>query len=100
MLMASAELRSRLPIPKNSALGKVLDKHVKGVAFFDAGQVSGNGLTNGLLGRSALGASVGLGLRLNVPMLGLIRLDYGLPMVSTVMGKFTPRFTVGFGDRF
>ncbi|HEY9786802.1 MAG TPA: BamA/TamA family outer membrane protein, partial [Candidatus Obscuribacterales bacterium] len=71
-----------------------------GVAFFDVGQVSGNSLTNSLLSRSGLGAAVGVGLRVNFPMLGLIRLDYGLPLVSSILGKWTPRFTVGFGDRF
>jgi outer membrane protein insertion porin family len=102
MLMATAEVRSHLPFLKNtdSKVLKAIDKHVKGVAFFDVGQVSGNSLTNSLFSRGQMGASVGLGLRLNLPMIGLIRLDYGLPLVSTLLGKTTPRFTVGFGERF
>ncbi|MCC7528394.1 MAG: BamA/TamA family outer membrane protein [Candidatus Melainabacteria bacterium] len=100
MLMATAELRSRLPMPRNSKVGKVLDKHVKLTAFCDAGKVMGNSLTNNLYGRSMLGASVGVGLRVNIPMLGLVRFEYGMPLVSSILGDFTPRINVGFGDRF
>lgn len=101
MLMATAELRSRLPLPgKSSKIVKTIDKHVKATAFFDAGHVMGNGLTNNLYSRSNFGASVGVGLRVNVPMLGLIRFEYGLPLVSSILGNMTPRLTVGFGDRF
>jgi hypothetical protein len=35
-----------------------------------------------------------------VPMLGLVRLDYGFPLISTALGRMTPRFTLGFGDKF
>ncbi|PZM81371.1 MAG: hypothetical protein DKT66_19345 [Candidatus Melainabacteria bacterium] len=100
MLMATAELRSRIPLPRNSKVSKVIDKHVKATAFFDAGHVMGNGLTNNLFSRSSLGASVGIGLRVNIPMLGLVRFEYGMPLVSSILGNFTPRMTVGFGDRF
>jgi outer membrane protein insertion porin family len=102
MLMATAELRTRLPFLHNSdnKFAKTLDKHLKGVVFFDAGQVSGNTLTNSLLSRGGLGASTGLGIRINVPMLGLIRVDYGMPLVTTLLGRMTPRVTIGFGDKF
>lgn len=100
MLMATAEVRSRLPLPRNSKVAKVIDKHVKLTAFCDAGKVMGNGLTNNLYGRSMLGASVGIGLRVNIPMLGLVRFEYGMPLVSSILGDFTPRINVGFGDRF
>ncbi|PWT95321.1 MAG: hypothetical protein C5B53_11545 [Candidatus Melainabacteria bacterium] len=102
MLMATAELRTRLPFLHNSdnKIAKAVDKHLKGVIFFDAGQVAGNNLTNSLLSRNSLGASTGIGVRINVPMIGLIRIDYGLPLVSSLMGHMMPRVTIGFGDRF
>lgn len=102
MLMATAEVRSALPlVPKDSGIGKIIDKHVQAAAFCDVGQVSGNGFSNSLLSRSNVGASVGLGLRVKVPMVGLIRLDYGLPLIQSVMNRgFMPRFTVGFGEKF
>lgn len=101
MLMATAEVRHALPFTGNSKIGQMVNKHVQAAAFFDVGQVTGNGLSNGLLARSNVGASVGLGLRLKVPMVGLVRLDYGLPLISSVLNRgFVPRFTVGFGEKF
>lgn len=107
MLMASAEFRMPLPIPKGSPSSKAgaivngIHKNVRLVAFADAGGVGGNGLYNSLYSRGNLGASIGLGLRMKVPYLGLIRLDYGLPLVAPVLGGgLKPRFTVGFGDKF
>src|SRR5262249_2927813 len=100
MLMATAEVRRHLPFIPDTKMGKMIDDHVKTATFFDVGQVSGNGLTNGLFGRANMGASVGVGLRVKVPMLGLIRLDYGFPLISTQLGHFAPRFTIGFGEKF
>lgn len=101
LLMATAEVRSKIPfLPKDSGITKFVDKHVKLAMFADAGSVGGNRLSNNLLSRSPLGASVGVGLRIKVPMLGLMRLDYGIPLINSVLGGMTPRFTVGFGDKF
>lgn len=102
LLMASAEVRRRVPGlgRMDNKVAKVIDKHVKLDSFFDAGQVGGNGITNSLLSRNTVGASVGFGMRINLPMLGTIRLDYGFPILSSVMGGMTPRFTFGFGERF
>jgi outer membrane protein insertion porin family len=106
MLMGSVELRRHLPLPKgdkHSVSGHMLgwvDKNVRWDAFFDYGGVTGNSLINNMYSQNMWGASVGLGLRVNVPMLGMIRLDYGCPLLSTATGHFIPRFTVGFGDKF
>ncbi len=102
MLMTTAEVRTRLPFLHGSTnkVAKMVDQHFKAVFFFDAGQVNGNSLTNTLLSRSMLGASVGVGIRVKVPMLGMIRLDYGFPLISSVLGGYTPRLTVGFGEKF
>jgi outer membrane protein assembly factor BamA len=102
LLMGTAEIRGHFPFLKNSdnkAL-KTIDKHLKWDTFFDAGQVSGNGLTNSLFSRSTLGAAFGFGVRVNVPMLGTIRLDYGFPLIASLLGHNIPRFTVGFGEKF
>jgi outer membrane protein assembly factor BamA len=81
-------------------VAKMVDQHFKAVFFFDAGQVNGNSVTNSLLSRSMLGASVGVGVRIKVPMIGMVRLDYGFPLISSVLGGYTPRLTVGFGEKF
>jgi len=106
MLMATAEYRFKLPMPRSNGstvynyVASKVNKHVKGAMFMDAGAVSGNSMVNNFFQRGTIGASVGVGLRLNLPMLGVIRLDYGFPLLSTALGKMTPRFTVGFGEKF
>jgi outer membrane protein insertion porin family len=102
LLMASVEVRKHIPglAHSDNKIAKMVDRHVKLDSFFDAGQIGGNGITNSLLSRSNAGASFGFGIRLNMPMLGVIRLDYGFPILSSVMGGMTPRFTFGFGERF
>ena len=107
MLMASAEFRMPLPIPKGSPSSKSgaivngIHNNVRLVAFADGGAVGGSSLYNSLYSRSNFGASVGLGLRMKVPYLGLISLNYGLPLVAPLYGgKIVPRFTLGFGDKF
>jgi outer membrane protein insertion porin family len=103
MLMGTAEIRSKIPFLSHSdskAL-RAIGNHVKGTLFVDAGQVVGNNQINSILGRSNLGASVGVGIRVNMPMIGLVRIDYGLPLLSSVMGgRFFPRVNIGFGERF
>lgn len=106
MLMASAELRMRIPMPKVSPSSKAgafvnaVQKNTKFVLFADAGGTSGGGIFNSLYARSAMGASVGLGLRMNLPYVGPIRIDYGLPLIAPIGGKLVPRMTFGFGDKF
>jgi len=84
----------------DNSVAKMIDKHVKLDAFFDAGAVGGNSLTNSLYSRGTIGASVGVGVRIKMPMVGLIRLDYGMPLLSTLLGGRTPRISVGFGEKF
>jgi len=103
MLMGTAEIRTKLPFlsHSDSKYVRAIGNHVKGTIFADAGQVTGNNQVNGILGRSNMGASVGVGLRVNLPMVGLVRVDYGLPLLSSVMGgRFYPRINIGFGERF
>jgi outer membrane protein insertion porin family len=103
MLMGTAEIRTKLPFlsHSDSKFVRAIGNHVKGTIFADAGQVVGNNQVNSLMGRSNMGASVGVGLRFNLPMVGLVRVDYGLPLLSSVMGgRFYPRINIGFGERF
>jgi outer membrane protein assembly factor BamA len=75
-------------------------QNVKVATFLAGGVIGGNNIYNSLLSRNSMGASVGVGLRLNLPMLGMVRIDYGYPLISTVLGGHTPRITFGFGERF
>lgn len=103
LLMGTAEFRTKVPlVPKDGGkISKFVNDHVKLAFFSDAGVVSGGGLNNSLMGRNTLAASAGIGVRLKVPMLGLVRLDYGMPLIQSVMsGSFIPRFNIGFGEKF
>jgi hypothetical protein len=43
---------------------------------------------------------VGVGLRIKMPMIGMVRIDYGLPILSTLSNQYVPRINIGFGDKF
>jgi outer membrane protein insertion porin family len=101
MLMGTIELRKKLHLKGDNVVSKVINNNVKFTTWFDYGQVMGNGNMNNLLTRTNLGASVGVGVRLKVPMIGMVRIDYGLPVINTLQNsKLTPRLTFGFGDKF
>jgi outer membrane protein insertion porin family len=98
MLMAKTEVRRRL-IPKtDNKIMEAFASHVKGAVFADAGEIGNINTYSTLMSRSSTGAAVGVGLRLKVPMVGMVRVDYGYPLISTLMGGHTPRLTFGFGD--
>ena len=101
MLMGTLELRRKLHLPGDNIVSKTINSHVKLTSWMDYGQVMGNNQMNSLLTRTNMGASVGVGVRLKVPMLGMVRIDYGLPVINTLQNaKLTPRLTFGFGDKF
>lgn len=101
--LASAEYRTpfvdKLPYLKNTSYA---DK-VKLVLFSDFGYVGGNKDINRLYNRLDVAASAGIGLRANLPLLGPIRVDYGLPLIKPLWddtGFLGGRFNFGFADRF
>ena len=101
MLMARAELRHSLPLPKtDNKIVNALHKNVKVALFSDWGEVSGSNTYNNLLARNNTAASAGISLRMSLPMVGSVRIDYGYPLLSTLLGSRTPRITFGFGDKF
>ncbi len=101
-LLASAEVRTPLldsiPGIQNTPVGKDL----KLVFFSDYGYVGGNNSINKLYNRLNVAASAGIGIRANVPMLGPIRIDYGIPFIKSLWNNknILGRFNFGFADRF
>ena len=99
-VMGSAELRA--PIPIISQIKKIpFVKNIKGALFVDAGKLYNPALSNRIFDRPGFGISTGAGIRLNIPGLGPIRIDYGIPL--TKVGKFSTkkgRFNFGFGEKF
>lgn len=101
-LLASAEIRTPLletiPGIQNTPLGKDL----RLVFFSDFGYVGGNSEINRLFNRLDTAASAGIGIRANIPMLGSIRIDYGIPLIKSLWNNknILGRFNFGFSDRF
>jgi outer membrane protein insertion porin family len=97
-MMASAELRTKLPFVDRLTKVPVLNS-LTGALFADAGSVFDETLGSRAFDRPGFGASVGLGLRLNIPALGPLRLDYAIP-VTSANDNFIRPFSFGIGQKF
>jgi outer membrane protein insertion porin family len=99
-VMGSAELRAPIPIINKITKVPFLE-NIRGALFVDAGKLFSQSLGNEIFDRPGYGISAGAGLRINIPGLGPIRVDYGLPL--TKIGKYNEkkgRFNFGFGEKF
>lgn len=86
-----------------------INQQIRGLAFFDAGQVWNEGTTHPLKDLAPL-VSVGVGVRLEIAAGFLIRLEYGVPLTSVPYynpsGKrverrtFSPRLHFSLGPAF
>ncbi|MDA0772354.1 MAG: BamA/TamA family outer membrane protein [Cyanobacteria bacterium] len=96
MLLSTAEFRTPiyniLPNLKNSKLFKNLDFAL----FADAGLVGGDVRLNRLTERLSQAASVGFGLRINIPLFGALRFDVGFPIIEALTDS-TKLFRLNFG---
>ncbi|MFH0702234.1 MAG: BamA/TamA family outer membrane protein [bacterium] len=99
-MLASAEFRT--PIPFIDRITKIdFIKDMRTAFFFDAGSVFRETLTNQLFNRPGYGISTGVGLRVNIPALGPVRVDYGYPLTCVGAGNHKGgRFTFGFGEKY
>lgn len=99
-IMGSAEVR--VPFPILSQIKKIpFMDNIKAAVFFDAGKLYNQSITNRMFDRPGYGMAAGAGLRINIPGLGPIRVDYGIPL--TKVGKYETkkgRFNFGFGEKF
>jgi outer membrane protein insertion porin family len=95
-LQSSAELRTKVPFLRKFKKYPIYDM-TQLALFADAGQLFDRSSLNDNFGRPGYGGSIGTGLRLNLPFLGPIRVDYAVP----VMGKGNiNNFNFGVGQRF
>lgn len=106
-VLTSAELRmpilEKIPGFQNTPVGQ----NLKLALFSDFGYVGGVNKVNGVninrvFNRLDTAASAGLGLRANIPLLGPIRVDYGIPFMKSYWNNknILGRFNFGFGERF
>ncbi len=98
-LIGSAEVRTKLPL--FGKLKKIPFLDNLGAAFFlDAGKVVDQAkLTSGQFGHDGFGASAGAGLRLTIPGVGPVRIDYAIPIAGG-NSNFYRRFNFGVGQKF
>jgi outer membrane protein insertion porin family len=97
--LGSVELRSKVPGLDKIKKVPFLDT-IRLVAFADGGQlINKNDSINNLFQRKGYGYSGGIGLRVNIPGLGPIRLDYAIPLTSTNK-EYVQRFNFGVGQKF
>lgn len=99
-MMGSAELRA--PIPFLSKIKKIpFVENIRGALFVDAGKLYDQDISNRIFDRPGYGISAGAGIRLKVPGLGPIRVDYGIPLTKVGQyGHKGGRFNFGFGEKF
>lgn len=96
-LLSTAELRAKVPM-----FGKLKNVPVLNTlslaSFVDAGTVLGESNFNSIFNRSGNGMSTGLGIRVNMPGIGPIRIDYAIPISGG--GKYNRAWNFGVGEKF
>ena len=98
-LIGSAELRTKVPfISRFKEKAPFLDS-VRLAFFMDGGTFLEESDLNSVFGRDGNGVSAGFGLRVNLPGLGPIRVDYAVPLTDA-NDLFTRRFNFAVGQKF
>lgn len=98
-MMASAELTTPFFFLDRIPKAKFLD-NVKFSMFLDAGQLFGGSITNKLYNRPEYGISAGVGVKLYIPGVGPLSIDYGYPLTNVGAGNRKGAFSFGVGDIF
>lgn len=100
MMMATAEFRT--PVPFMSKITEnTFFNDMRLVAFIDAGKIINPNIVNDIYDYPGHGLSTGLGLRIYVPGLGPIKLDYGYPLSAIGNGKArTGRVLFDIGEMY
>lgn len=98
--IGSAELRTPLynivPYSKKIKFLKDVD-----LAFFaDAGVVGGNNRLNNLSERLNRAISIGVGVRVNLPLVGGVRVDFGFPLIDAIANDRLFRMNFSVAERF
>ena len=99
-MMGTAEFRTPIPFMDRLTTNTFLN-NVRLAAFIDAGTIFGDTLTNKLYDRPGYAITAGVGLRVFIPGLGPINLDYAIPFTNTG-GKDRSNgfFTFGMGEMY
>lgn len=96
-MMGSAEFRFPIPFLDRVTSNSFLN-NIRLAAFIDGGKVFSQTLTDRLYDRPGYGITAGAGIRIFIPGLGPINLDYGIPLTNTKGSRSGGFFTFGMGD--
>lgn len=96
-LLSTAELRAKVPMIGKLKTIPVLNS-LSLATFLDAGTVLGESNFNSIFNRTGNGMSTGLGVRLNMPGIGPIRIDYAIPLAGG--SKYNRAWNFGVGEKF
>lgn len=98
-VIGSAELTTPLFYLDRIKKLKFLD-NVKFALFMDAGKLFNTSVSDVIYNRPGYGVAVGAGLRVFVPGVGPLSIDYGYPITNVGRGNSRGAFTFGMGDLF
>ncbi|MBR1617551.1 BamA/TamA family outer membrane protein, partial [bacterium] len=99
-MMGSAEVRVPIPFIDKLTSNSFLN-NIRIAGFVDAGTLFNKSLGTKLYNKPGYAISAGVGLRIFVPGLGPINLDYGIPLTNTYSVKRSGGFfTFGMGEMY
>ena len=99
-MMGSAEIRVPIPFIDRLTSNSFLN-NIRIAGFADAGKIFQKSIGSHVYGQPGYAISVGAGLRIFIPGLGPINLDYGIPVTNTgLVDRKKGFFTFGMGDMF
>ncbi len=96
-MMASAELLTPLLFLDRIEKVKFMD-NIRLAFFADAGKMFHNSVSNDMYNRPGQAISVGMGLRVFVPGVGPLSVDWGYPLTNVGAGNRRGAFTFGVGE--
>lgn len=96
-VMGSAEFATPIPFLDRTRINFL--HNIRFTVWADAGKVFGDTVSNKLYDRPMYGVAAGIGLKVYVPGMGPLSIDYGIPLTNS--GAYGPKngyFTFGVGD--
>lgn len=96
-MMGSVEYRTPIPFIDRLTSNSFIN-NIRLAAFVDAGKVFSQSLADELYDRPGYAITAGAGIRIFIPGLGPVNLDYGFPLTNTKGSRSGGFFTFGMGD--
>ena len=96
-MMGQAEFQTPIPFIDRLTDAKFLD-NIRIAAFVDAGEIYGSTVTNVIYNRPIHAITAGVGVRVFVPGVGPLSIDWGYPLTGVPDGTSKGAFTFGVGE--